>query len=97
MRRTRRSPISVARGTPSGVGDAGLASKAFLSSYLAGLRQRFHQLRLPIAVTEVQPGFVNTAMAKGPNLFWVASPEKAAEQIFDAICNRRRHVYVTKR
>jgi short-subunit dehydrogenase len=89
------SSIAALRG--GGRAPAYNASKAFASSYLAGLRQRFHQLRLPIAVTDVQPGFVNTAMAKGPNLFWVASPEKAAEQIFDAIRKRRKHVYVTKR
>jgi len=89
------SSIAALRG--GGEAPAYNASKAFVSSYLAGLRQRFHQLRLPIAVTDVQPGFVNTAMAKGPNLFWVASPEKAAEQIFDAIRKHRRHVYVTKR
>lgn len=30
-----------------------------------------------IAVTEIQPGFVDTALAKGDHLFWTASPEKA--------------------
>jgi len=89
------SSIAAIRG--GGRAPAYNASKAFVSSYLVGLRQRFHRLRLPIAVTDVQPGFVNTAMAQGPNLFWVAAPEKAAEQIFEAICRRQRHVYVTKR
>lgn len=73
------------------------ASKAFISSYLQGLRHKFRKLKLPIAVTDVQPGFVNTAMAKGEGLFWVASPEKAARQIFAAIRQRKRQVYVTKR
>jgi short-subunit dehydrogenase len=36
-------------------------------------------------------------MARGDGLFWVASPEKAARQIFDAIRRRKKHVYVTKR
>ncbi len=73
------------------------ASKAFMSSYLQGLRHKFSKLKLPIVVTDVQPGFVNTAMAKGEGLFWVASPEEAAAQIYAAIRKRKRHVYVTKR
>ncbi len=73
------------------------ASKAFMSNYLQGLRQRFTKMKLPIVVTDVQPGFVDTAMAQGEGLFWVASPEKAAYQIYQAIQNQRKHVYVTRR
>ena len=68
-----------------------------MSNYMQGLRHKFSKLKLPIVVTDVQSGFVNTAMAKGDDLFWVASPEKAARQIFDAIRKRKEHVYVTKR
>jgi short-subunit dehydrogenase len=73
------------------------ASKAFVSNYLEGIRYRFARLRLPIAVTDVQPGFVDTPMAKAPTRFWVASPQKAAEQIVAAIRKRKRQVYVTRR
>lgn len=73
------------------------ASKAFMSIYLQGLRHRFSRQHLPISVTDVQPGFVDTAMAKGDGLFWVAAPELAAQQIFEAIRGRKTHVYVTKR
>ena len=73
------------------------ASKAFVSNYLEGLRHRFSKRKLPIVVTDVQPGFVDTAMAKGDGLFWVASPSKAAQQIFEAIQEQKEHVYVTKR
>jgi short-subunit dehydrogenase len=73
------------------------ASKAFMSSYLEGLRYRFAKLGLPVIVIDVKPGFVDTAMAKADRKFWVASPEKAAEQIFAAIRKRRKHVYVTRR
>jgi hypothetical protein len=45
----------------------------------------------------VQPGFVDTAIAKGERVFWAAPPEKAARQIFTAICNGKEHAYVTKR
>ncbi len=72
------------------------ASKAFVSSYLQGVRYRFDKLKLPIVVTDVQPGYVDTRMAKG-NPFWVASPETAARQIVAAIRGRKRHVYVTRR
>jgi short-subunit dehydrogenase len=73
------------------------ASKAFVSNYLEGLRHRFSRLELPIIVTDVQPGFVDTAMAKSNGRFWVASPAKAARQIFDAIQRRKKHTYVTRR
>jgi short-subunit dehydrogenase len=73
------------------------ASKAFVSNYLEGIRQRCHRSGLPIVVTDIQPGFVATAMAKSPQLFWVASAETAAEQIFAAIRGRKRHAYVTRR
>jgi short-subunit dehydrogenase len=73
------------------------ASKAFMSNYLQALRHKFANLRLPIGVTDVQPGFVDTAMAKAERKFWVASPEKAAKQIFEALRKRKKHVYVTRR
>lgn len=73
------------------------ASKAFVSNYLEGLRQKAGKLKLPITVTDIQPGFVDTAMAQGEGLFWVAPPAKAAGQIFAAIEKKRSHAYVTKR
>jgi len=73
------------------------ASKAFVSNYMEGLRQKVGKLKLPIIVTDVQPGLVDTAMAQGEGLFWVAPPEKAARQIFNVIKSRRKHAYVTKR
>ena len=79
------------------VAPAYAASKAFVSNYLQGMRHRFSKLKLPIAVTDVQPGFVDTRMAKGDRLFWVASPQKAARQIAGAIRGRKRRVYITKR
>ncbi|WP_247728845.1 SDR family NAD(P)-dependent oxidoreductase [Halovivax limisalsi] len=73
------------------------ASKAFVNNYLRGLRHRQHARSADIAITTVEPGFVDTDMAMGENLFWMASPETAAAQIHRAIENRRRHVYVTRR
>ena len=89
------SSIAAIRG--NGVAPAYGASKAFVSNYLASLRHKFAKLRSQVVILEVQPGFVNTAMAKGDGLFWVASPEKAAQQIVSAINRRKTHVYVTRR
>ena len=52
---------------------------------------------LPIVVTDIRPGFVDTAMAKGEGLFWVASPHKAARQIYRAIERKAKHACVTRR
>ena len=73
------------------------ATKAFVSHYLAALRHKFAKLGSKVLVLDVQPGFVDTAMAKGDGLFWVATREKAAAQILKAIENRRSHVYITRR
>ena len=89
------SSIAALRG--SGATPAYNASKAFMSNYMEGLRQKVSKLKLPIIVTDVQPGLVDTAMAQGEGLFWVAPTEKAARQIFNTIKNRRKHAYVTKR
>ncbi|MDA8917779.1 SDR family NAD(P)-dependent oxidoreductase [Flavobacteriaceae bacterium] len=73
------------------------ASKAYQSNYFEGLRQRFHKRKLPIATTDIRPGFVDTAMAKGNGLFWVATKEKAAKQIYRALQRKKAVVYITKR
>lgn len=89
------SSIAALRG--SGASPAYNASKAFVSNYMEGLRQKVHKLGLPITVTDIQPGLVDTAMAQGDGLFWVAPPEKAAGQIYEVIRRRRGHAYVTRR
>lgn len=73
------------------------ASKAFESNYLEGLRQKVRKSGLPITITDIKPGFVNTAMAKGEGIFWAAEPEKAAEQIYHVIKRRKSTAYVTRR
>jgi len=73
------------------------ASKAFVSRYLQALRHRAAARKHSIVVTDIQAGFVDTAMAKGEGLFWVAPVEKAARQIVAAIRRKRSHAYVTRR
>jgi short-subunit dehydrogenase len=89
------SSIAALRG--GGSAPAYNASKAFVSNYLEGLRQKVNKLTLPITITDIQPGFVDTAMAQGEGLFWVASPEKAALQIYKKILAKKSHAYITKR
>jgi len=88
------SSIAAIRG---GAAPAYNASKAFVSNYLQGFRYKVAKLGLPILVTDIQPGFVDTAMAKGEGLFWVVSPQKAALQIYEIIKRRKKHAYITKR
>jgi short-subunit dehydrogenase len=73
------------------------ASKAFLINYAEGLRQKAKNLKLPIYVTDIRPGFVDTAMAKSDAKFWVAKPEKAAKQIYTELIKKKKIAYITKR
>jgi short-subunit dehydrogenase len=73
------------------------ATKAFQINYLEGLRQKATNLNTPIFVTDIRPGFVDTAMAKGEGQFWVASVEKATDQIYTAIKKKKKIAYITKR
>jgi short-subunit dehydrogenase len=88
------SSLAALRG--SRVAPAYSASKAFVSNYLQGVRYRVNKLKLPIAVTDVQAGFVDTPMAAG-NRFWLASPQTAARQIVSAVRRKKSRVYVTRR
>lgn len=73
------------------------ASKAYQSSFLEGLRCKFQNSKLPVHITEIRAGFVDTAMMQTDKAFWVASPEKAARQIFATTKTKRSIVYVSKR
>jgi short-subunit dehydrogenase len=73
------------------------ASKACASRYLDGLRMRARAAKLPVYVTDILPGFVDTAMMKAEKPFWVASPEKAAAQIISAVDRKKGRAYVSRR
>ena len=74
------------------------ASKAFISNYMEGMRQKVRHHRMPLFVTDIRPGFVHTPMTEqNTRMFWVATPEKAARQIMAAIQRRARVAYITKR
>jgi short-subunit dehydrogenase len=73
------------------------ASKAFASIYMEGLWLKARRLKKDIAITDIQPGFVDTHMAKGDGKFWVAPVSKAAIQIYNAIQKKKKRAYITKR
>lgn len=73
------------------------ASKAFQINYLKGLRQIVKKNKLPISIIDLRTGFVDTPMAKAQGKFWVASPDKAANQIVRAIEQNSSVAYITRR
>jgi short-subunit dehydrogenase len=72
------------------------ASKAYQSSYLESLWMKAQRSKKDINVTNILPGFVDTAMAKG-DTFWMAPLDKACRQIYKAIKKKKKKAYVTKR
>jgi short-subunit dehydrogenase len=74
------------------------ASKAFQKSYLESLYIKTKSIKSKkVFITEIRPGFVDTAMALGEGVFWLVPLEKAANQIYKAINNKKRVAYVSKR
>ncbi|ADB61411.1 short-chain dehydrogenase/reductase SDR [Haloterrigena turkmenica DSM 5511] len=71
------------------------ASKAYVSTYLEGLRARQADRDADVTITTVEPGYVDTELSMGG--FWECAPETAAAQITRAIHKQRNHVYVTRR
>lgn len=74
------------------------ASKAFQTNYLEALRGRARHQQLPIHVTDIRPGFVDTPMTSGQRgMFWVSNAQRAAKQIVNAIKQKKRIAYITRR
>jgi len=72
------------------------AGKAFQSTYFEGLYIKARKMGIPLYITDIQPGFVDTKMAKGPQ-FWVAPVDKAARQIVRALRRKKWRAYITRR
>ena len=73
------------------------ATKAYQINYMEALRKKAFKAGNKIVVTDIRPGLVDTAMAKGDNLFWVMPVDKVARQISTAIRRKKSKLYVTKR
>ena len=73
------------------------ATKAYQINYMEALRKKAFKNGRHITVTDIRPGLVDTAMAKGEGLFWVMPVEKVAGQIIAAIRKQKSIAYVTRR
>lgn len=74
------------------------ATKAFQAHYLEALRQRALASGLPLSVTDIRPGFVDTPLLADPRqFFWVLPPDKAVRAIVRAIDRRRGVAILTRR
>lgn len=74
------------------------ASKAYQKAYLEGLYIKTKSIPSKnVFVTDIRPGFVDTPMALGDQLFWMVPLDKAANQIFSAIQKKKRVAYISKR
>jgi len=81
----------------NGIAPSYNATKAYQINYFNGLRKKVKKLKLRIYLTDIRPGFVDTAILKGNGLFWIAPVDKAAKQIYAAIRKKKKKVYITKR
>ena len=89
------SSVGGLRGEP--MAPAYSASKAYQINYMEALRKKAYKSENRIHVTDIRPGLVDTAMAKGDGLFWLMPVEKVASQIIAAIRKQKSKAYVTKR
>lgn len=89
---------SIASLLASGRASAYTATKHFISNYMTGFRQKTKRVSADITITDIKPGFVESEMTRNnKGMFWVATTEKAVNQMVKAIEAKRNHVYVTKR
>jgi short-subunit dehydrogenase len=72
------------------------ASKAYQINYLQALQIKADRLQIPIFVTDVRPGYIdsNPDKIRSP---WVIELEDAIQHIFIAIKKKKKIVYISKR
>lgn len=74
------------------------ASKAYQKAYLESLYIKTKTIKSKkVSITEIRPGFVDTDMALGEDIFWLVPLEKATNQIYTAIKKKKRVAYISKR
>lgn len=74
------------------------ATKAFQAHYLEALRQRAKASGLPLYVSDIRPGFVDTPLLNDPSqFFWVLPADKAVRAIVRAIDRRKGVATITRR
>ena len=89
---------SIARTRGLGAAPAYSATKRFQSHYLECLAQLASMRRLPIAITDIRPGFVATDLiSNGKGYPMVLRKEKVAESVIKAIERKRRVAVIDSR
>lgn len=76
-----------------GLGDlpAYSASKAFDSAYLEALRQKAHGLKLPLAITDIKPGWTRTPLLNLNRKYLLEmNSDKVTDKIFRAILKQKK-------
>ena len=74
------------------------ASKAYQVNYLESLYFKTKEIKGgKVYVTDIRPGYIDTRMALGDDIFWMASLDKASKQIYSAIKRKKRRIYISKR
>lgn len=73
------------------------SAKGYQINYLEALRQKANHSKLPLFVTDIRPGFVDTDISKELKKFWSTSTENAAKYIYKAILKKKGIAYVTPR
>ena len=74
------------------------ASKAYQKAYLESLYIKTKSIKSKkVFITDIRPGFVDTAMALGDGIFWLVPLEKAVKLIHTAIKKKKRVAYISKR
>lgn len=96
------SSLDTVRG--SATGPVYCASKSFMTTFLEGMRNKFSQLNIPIQVTEIRPGCIQTKEEQveeqaevAAKVYWVVSSQVAARDIYDAIIRQDKVVYTPQR
>lgn len=89
---------SVASQVPNGRSPVYSGTKAFVSTWMQGLRARSMDEAWNIDVTDIRPGFVHTPLtARLKHMFWAVDADHATRQIVSAIRRRAQRAYVPKR
>lgn len=87
------SSVASQRGSRMSIGYG--ATKAFMSNYMQGLRQQAAHKKLPITITDIRPGFVETAMTSGQKgMFWIIKSIEASRLIYNAILSKKSVAYI---
>lgn len=79
------------------------ASKSFMAVFLEGMRNKCAQLAIPMVITEIRPGWIQTTpeMMMDPDTqnyaYWVAPSTQAAQDVYRAIAAKKKVAYVPQR